>query len=64
MLNTVTKAHHLVHCRTGSLENTINLLQCVSYVHCRTGSLEILAKNMWSVDYVHCRTGSLERKDN
>ena len=50
-----------VHCRTGSLENVLQLSFEYEHVHCRTGSLENLTFSLKPSRIVHCRTGSLER---
>ena len=49
-----------VHCRTGSLEDTLFLLCAYHLVHCRTGSLEVCVVFILFPYAVHCRTGSLE----
>jgi len=51
---------HIVHCRTGSLEKSMRVIQSVGNVHCRTGSLEIRIMIEMVKHIVHCRTGSLE----
>ena len=48
------------HCRIGSLEKYMVVIQNDAHDHCRIGSLEILLpfSNFQSKD--HCRIGSLE----
>ena len=51
----------LVHCRVGSLENTIACNFNDFSVHCRVGSLEIKSSSDSLISGVHCRVGSLEK---
>ena len=55
--------HRPVHCRTGSLENTVANNWQGGLVHCRTGSLEMMKVSFATFFLVHCRTGSLETKN-
>ena len=50
----------LVHCRVGSLENSVESISFLNPVHCRVGSLEIQSANATYFLDVHCRVGSLE----
>ncbi len=49
-----------VHCRIGSLENSIQAVLSSAYVHCRIGSLEKDKGRDTAKNAVHCRIGSLE----
>ena len=50
-----------VHCRIGSLENSLKAAMHAEYVHCRIGSLENPCDPNTLIKNVHCRIGSLER---
>ena len=48
------------HCRIGSLEIVVNVLDVGLLDHCRIGSLEITKLINWPLVLDHCRIGSLE----
>ena len=50
----------VVHCRIGSLENSLDALRVLLDVHCRIGSLEMISVFSRDNHTVHCRIGSLE----
>ncbi len=50
-----------LHCRAGSLENSITNQIDTLILHCRAGSLEIFQIVLIILHFLHCRAGSLER---